>query len=90
MDRLSRLKGMETLFEFTPQQVKMASGLWVRATKKDMVGMATRMFGAGFNKAKSSHVADAAFVALAGHLKLRQREFVWKAEASDYRSALPY
>ena len=54
--------------EFTPQAVKVASGLGPKASKEHLLKVASRLLSHDF---KSHHVADASLVGLAGLLKFR-------------------
>ena len=56
------------VIEFTPQQVKKASGLGANIDKDTAKVVASRLFG---TQIKSHHEADAALCALAGILKQR-------------------
>ena len=56
------------IHEFTPQQVKKASGLGATINKDTVKLVASRLFGTPI---KSHHEADAAFCALCGCLQAR-------------------
>ena len=57
------------IHEFTPQQVKKASGLGATINKDTVKLVASRLFGSPI---KSHHEADAALCALAGCLEARK------------------
>ena len=59
------------VFTFTPQQIKASSGFGGNANKAEILRVASGLFRTTF---KSHHVADAAFAAISGILKMRKNE----------------
>lgn len=66
---VARQRGL-LLMEFTPQQIKQASGLGARANKSDMLNTSSRLLKTDF---KTHHEADAALCAVLGVMKLRSK-----------------